>query len=207
MPDAYPPPHMDHAMGGRKESQYSLAMARHILARAWAGESITAILASPETPSRRTLYDWIKQNPGFEEAWTEMRLARARAQRARHDADLAARRKGQTENPRRHSGRRSTYARERAEAVCALIREGLGNREIGRAPGMPSMSTIHFWLRRHPEFRDLYDLACQRRDFNLWLQLTIAVDLVSDGDASGYAKAAVIEKQMADHRPKVWRWT
>ena len=108
--------------------------------------------------------------------------------------------------PARRSGRRSTYTPERAAAVCALIREGLGTREIGRMPGIPSVSTIHFWLRRRREFRDLYDLACQRRDFNLWLELTIACDLVRDGDASGYAKAAVIEKQMADHRPKVWRW-
>ena len=198
---------MDHRIGGRKESQYTPMMARHILLRAYAGETISSILADPETPSRRTLYDWIRDVPEFEAAWDEMRREVARAQRARHDARLAERRLSKTETPRRRSGRRSTYTRERALVVCALIRQGYSNRQIGGMRGTPSLSTIHYWLRHEPAFRPLYDLACRTREFHMWLDLTLAVDQVMDGDPSGRAKAAVIEKRMADHRPKVWRWT
>ncbi|MBS0360675.1 MAG: hypothetical protein JSR98_04800 [Proteobacteria bacterium] len=205
-PDKHPAPPMDHSIGGRKESQYTMEMALHILRRAYRGESITSILADPATPSRRTLYDWIRDVPEFGDAWAEMRQFVAARQRARHDAKLAERAAAKTQNPRRRSGRRSTYDPERAQVVCVLIRQGWSNRQIGRMRGTPSLSTIHYWLRHQPAFRPLYDAACRQREFNLWLDLTLAVDEVMDGDPSGRAKAALIEKQMADHRPKVWRW-
>lgn len=197
---------MDHGIGGWKESQYSPQMAGHILARARAGESISSIVADPGAPSRRTLYDWLAREPAFAYLWGEMRREQAAARRARHDTRLAERATARTENPRRRSGRRSTYSRERAEVVCALIRQGLSNRQIGRMRGTPSLSTIHYWLRHQPDFRMLYDLACRQREYDLWLDLTLAVDEVMDGDPRGRAKAAIIEKQIADHRPKVWRW-
>lgn len=71
------PPPMDHRIGGRKPSQYSDEMARIILARLESGETVAQVLADPLTPSRRTLYDWIRDNPRFGAAWNQMRRDQA----------------------------------------------------------------------------------------------------------------------------------
>lgn len=201
------PPPMDHGVGGFKPSQYSERMAGIILARARAGETLKQITADPAMPSHRTLYDWLDQHPGFAVAWLLMRhdqaRARRRATRLRHARRLAA----MAIEPRRRSGRHTTYTTTRGEAFCDLIRDGLSVRAAARRPGMPSVNTVYYWLRRHPDFQGFYAEACKARDFGLWLQLTLLVDEAHIGKFDTIKRrAAVVEKRRADSAPKVWRW-
>ncbi|HEY1926587.1 MAG TPA: hypothetical protein VGG92_03910 [Caulobacteraceae bacterium] len=209
-PDTPPhlrPPPMDHGIGGCKPSQYTGDMASIILARVRQGETITQIAADEAMPSYRTLYDWLEQYPGFGASLRLIRRDQAAAHRARLEAQDRARAVRHAQTPRARSGRKSTYSRARAKAVCAMIECGLTARQIGRRPRMPSLSTIHYWLRRQPDFRPQYAEACRRRDVRLWVQIHTLVDEVSPGNFPSLKRsAAVIEKRKADMTPLVWRW-
>jgi hypothetical protein len=56
-----------------------------------------------------------------------------------------------------------TYSPEMAEKFCAEIIEGHSLRTICRMEGMPSKPTIMRWLRKHQEFKEIYDRACIER--------------------------------------------
>jgi len=201
------PAPMDHGVGSLKASQYSERTASIILTRIRLGETIKQIVSDPAMPSHRTLYDWIAQHPGFGAGLMLIRMDQAAAHRARLVAADAARAQRKAASPRARSGRKSSYSRARAKAVCAMIARGLTSREIGRRPRMPSLSTIHFWLRRHPEFRPLYAEACRKRDFGLWVQIHMVVDEVTMANFKVMRRqAAILEKRMADSAPLVWRW-
>lgn len=58
---------------------------------------------------------------------------------------------------------RSTYQREVADRICALVADGKTLKGIARMPGMPPSSTIHEWLARHSEFKAGYEAACELR--------------------------------------------
>ena len=212
MPDPIPqhliPPPMDHTIGGGQPSQYTRETAGIILARAKAGETVKSIVADPAMPSYRTLYDWIGDNTGFGAAWLLMRMEQAAGHRARLRAQDRARAERRETTPRARSGRKSTYSRPRAKAVCAMIAyHGLTARQIGRRPRMPSFQTIHFWLRRHPDFRAPYAEACRMRDFMLNVDLhTVVGELTPANFPAIRRAAAVIEKKIADCEPRVWRW-
>jgi|GEM_PF-5648903 len=206
------PPHlrpspMDHTIGGDKPSQYSRGMAGIILARARAGETLKQITADPAMPSHRTLYDWLDQHVGFGAAWSIMRRDQARARRREALLREARRLAAREVEPRRRSGRRTTFTPERGEAFCDLIRQGFSARAAARRPGMPSLNTVYYWLRRHPEFQGGYVEACRARDFRIWLDLTVLAD---EANLAGLPvisrRAAVVEKHRADSTPKVWRW-
>ncbi len=66
---------MDHWVSAGQPSQYSDATARIVLARAARGDTLDMILAAPNMPCRRTLYDWIHVVPRFGRAWQDMRVA------------------------------------------------------------------------------------------------------------------------------------
>lgn len=143
--DAEAPP-MDHEIGGGKPRQYTDETACIVLARAARGDTIDAILATPNMPCRRTLYDWIRDEPRFREAWHEMRDRQALARQAAvEDAELirmikaylAAEAAGRP--PRAKAGRKSTYTRAAAEAWCDLIAGGATLREAAARPGMPAV--------------------------------------------------------------------
>lgn len=46
------------------------------------------------------------------------------------------------------SGRPSEYTQERAEAICALISEGMSVASVAEVDGMPTARTIFKWLAR-----------------------------------------------------------
>ena len=201
------PPAMDHAIGGRKPSQYSEDAASIVLARVRAGETMAEIVADEAMPSYRTLYDWIDQHPGFGAGLMLIRMDQAAAHQARLESEDRARAERRRTHPRARSGRKSTYSPARAKAVCAMIRLGLTSRQIGARPRMPSLSTIHYWLRRQPDFRPRYAEACRVRDFMTWVHLHVVVEEVNMGNFPLVRRqAAMIEKRMADMRPVVWRW-
>lgn len=185
---------MDHGIGGRKPRQFSTLTARIILGRTERGETISAILAGPNMPCRRTLYDWIRDEPAFGEAWDELR-----GDQAKRRLDAMEYRRA-TKKP---CGRKSTYTREVGEAWCALISQGLTQREASARSGMPSVAMAHRWLHGHLEFREMYVSAAAYRDFVLTEE---AIDLAL---THGYAARAQVDARNARAaalRPDVWRW-
>lgn len=206
--DAEAPP-MDHDVGGWKSSQFSVAAARIALARAARGDTIDAILAAPNMPCRRTLYDWIRDVPPFRHAWQEMRDAQAlRRQRDVEDAEpmravlTAYLVEANGWPPRAKAGRKSTYTRAAAQAWCDLIAGGATLREAGAEPGMPAPPMVYRWLRNHPEFREMYIRATEIRDALLQEQ---AIDLAN---SLGYGARRTVDAIMARRvalKPDVWR--
>ena len=206
--DAAPPP-MDHEIGGRKPSQFSDDTACIILARAARGDTIDAILATPNMPCRRTLYDWIRDEPRFAEAWRDLRDRQALArQQATENAEpirmiqayLDAEDRGRP--PRAKAGRKSTYTRAAAEAWCALIADGATLREAGRQPGMPDPPMVYRWLRNHPEFRELYKAAAEFRD------TVLRERAIDEAQTLGYGARRSVQALLARAAalmPDVWR--
>lgn len=56
-------------------------------------------------------------------------------------------------------GRPTDYSAEIAEAICALITEGVSVRQIGARPDMPDEATVYRWIAAHDEFRERYARA------------------------------------------------
>ena len=204
-----PAPSMDHAVGGRKPSQFSPETARIVLARAARGETMASILALPNMPCRRTLYDWIRDVPPFRMAWHAMRDQQALArQREVEEAEpiraLLTAYLVETNGwpPRAKAGRKSTYTRAAAEAWCDLIAEGATLREAGRHPGLPDPPMVYRWLRNHPEFRQMYKAAAEHRDFVL---RSTAADLAIDHGYAARPQADALIARAAALLPDVWR--
>lgn len=211
------PPPMDHRVGGRKSSQYSPAMARIILARIEGGESVASLLADPDMPSRRTLYDWINNHGDFAAAWDQMRRDQARHRRSEVDRlEQGVRRwaaiHARTEDraPRAKAGRKSTWTPQRGRAFCRVIRKGGTTREAARAAAIGSPLTVYNWLRNHPEFRAHYVAACKQRHRDLWMRREMALDRAAPDDLAAYARfkpvVERIEGRMGALMPDVWRW-
>ena len=139
-------------------SVYTEALGQAICRRVLAGESLRAICAGPGSPHRTTLRAWMTRHPEFAQglvaAQQAARLAWRRRDRACF-AHLAARPK-----PRR-GGKPSTYTPAMGEAICARLMEGESLTAIARDPAMPAYATILGWVRRHPEFEDMYVQARQ----------------------------------------------
>lgn len=57
------------------------------------------------------------------------------------------------------TGRPSSFTQETADAICALLAEGLPLRQICRDPEMPGERTVYSWLAALPAFRQQYALA------------------------------------------------
>lgn len=56
-------------------------------------------------------------------------------------------------------GNTSTFTQDTADTICALLAEGQSLREICRADGMPSKTSVMRWLHAQPAFRDQYARA------------------------------------------------
>jgi hypothetical protein len=208
------PPPMDHRIGGRKPSQYSDAVARIILARIENGETVAQLLADPAMPCRRTLYDWINDNPRFGAAWNQMRRDQAymrrakvaqREQGARKWAAIRARVEGR--RPLRKTGRKSTYKAERGRAVCALIAQGHTLRQAAREAGLSGVPILYRWLRNHPRFRAVYIAACEEREDRLAFDADMLADSVNGGNFHRIKREVErLEGRIGALRPDVWRW-
>jgi hypothetical protein len=208
------PPPMNRRIGGRKPSQYSDAMARIILARIENGETVAQFLADPAMPCKRTLYDWIKDNPRFGAAWNQMRRDRAYLRRAtvarlaegvRRWEAIHARAEGR--RPRRKAGRKSTYKAERGRAVCALIAQGHTLRQAAREAGLSGVPILYRWLRNHPRFRAVYIAACEEREDRLAFDADMLADSVNGGSFYRIKREVErLEGRIGALRPDVWRW-
>lgn len=212
-PDAKPP-WMDHTTGGGQYSQYTPEMAAIILARIEAGQTVRQVAADPDMPSYRTIYDWVNDQPDFGEAWNEMRRERARARREELIRRASAAREAEVQlalaegrKPCRKAGRKSTWTRERGEAFCELIREGLSTRAACARPGMPDGPMVYRWLRNHPQFRERYARAVQFREFRLADEVwDLALQATPANLPTLKPRVKRMQAQVSAMRPAVWRW-
>lgn len=116
---------------------YSPEFAEAFCARVEAGESLVAISRDPAFPPRSTVEHWVGQNPAF-----ARRLAEAVA--------LVGLSPG---------GRPTLYSVEMAALICRRLAGGEALHRICAEPGMPANTTVVLWLRRYPEFEELYGIA------------------------------------------------
>lgn len=146
-------------------SKFDWEVAARIAERVAAGQSLRSqCRADPAMPTEKTVWNWRRARPEFNEL---MEIANATA-RAR---SLAAQAKRDTEKraaraeARRARGFRpfppwpSGYSEAMADAICARLAMCESLTSVCRDPAMPSIGTVYYWLRRHPEFVERYRLA------------------------------------------------
>jgi hypothetical protein len=79
---------------------------------------------------------------------------------------------------------------------------------VSADPLMPSARAVYRWLKRFPEFREMYVEARRVQQFMLQVKIDMVVDEVEDGRASlaqGKAKAARLEGRFGRLAPKTWK--
>lgn len=218
-------PSIDHT-GGHKPSQYDPRIGAAICARIEAGETVRQVAADPAMPSYVTIFHWRKIHPGFGAQYAAMR---ARVAQARIEAaDLAARskvywriHKARVDGRRPRdwvAGKKSTYRRDWAQAFCDRIAAGESGMSVSADPAMPSAKAVYGWLRRFPEFREMYVEARDiqrmvletRRDEArlkgfLDMPYELARGLGWTIDKGARARAAWLDGRIGRLGPKTWK--
>lgn len=149
------------------ESVWSEAVAAEIVVAVAAGRSVRAICAEPGRPHRTTVRNWAVAHPDFGAALAEARrqvmAARRRKDRvmeAQRVAALAKRQKARVAaGGGTRGGKASAYSRELGEAICARLEAGESLIAICEDPAMPVYGTVLKWVRRFPEFEEMYVAA------------------------------------------------
>lgn len=210
-----PLPRIDHT-GGWKVSQYHPRIGRVICERIETGETVRQVAADPDMPSYCTIFQWRKMHPDFADMYDAVRARLAEGRIAR--AELAERSKVYWRihkarvdgRPVRDwvSGKRSTYRREWAQAYCDRIAAGESGTSVSADPAMPSARAVYRWLKRFPEFREMYVAARRLQHFNLTFDIHLVVDDVADGRASladGKVEVARLAGRIGRLVPKTWK--
>ncbi|MCR5873734.1 hypothetical protein LRS10_05810 [Phenylobacterium sp. J426] len=132
---------------------FSRAVADEILFGLGMGFGLREICRGEAMPTRATVMRWLKSRPGF--------AAEVAAARAAGGLDGV--------------GRPTSFGETVLESVYLRLCEGEPLRSICWDPAMPGRSTVHVWLKRHPEAarlvalgRDIGDLIKAERR---WLAL------------------------------------
>jgi hypothetical protein len=132
-------------------------LGRAVCARVAAGESLRKIGAEAGWPTPQTVWHWANAHPEFAEALSQAQKA------ARIASRLADRSKAAAHPGRRRPGSRpgppTLYTPALTEEICRRLAEGESLPAIARDPDMPRLRTIYDWVRRHPEFEDMYVTA------------------------------------------------
>jgi len=63
-------------------------------------------------------------------------------------------------------GRYVRYSPRLAALICERIARGQTIHSVSLAAGLPSSTSMRKWLTLHPDFRDLYEAACDQRDYD-----------------------------------------
>lgn len=109
------------------------------------------------------------------------------------------------------AGRRSTYERKIARALCRQIAAVEAVYRVTADPAMPSAKAVYGWLRREPEFRAMYAEAVEVRRLGLEFEIDRVLDRLEDGPATAEglrsAKRAVAlwEGRIRRLTPKLYR--
>jgi transposase-like protein len=142
----------DGAVAPTPWARWSPALGAAIVARIAAGERLAEICRERDMPTRATVKYWRRQRPDFgrQVDWA-FRTCRAAVK----------------------GGARSGYHPAVAALICGRLVEGEPLTRICRDAGMPSIVTVYYWLRRHPEFAEAY---AQARE----LQGHVKFDLIAE---------------------------
>ena len=160
--------------------KFRWAVARHILRRLSAGESLRAICRDdPAMPTEKTVWNWRRRYPAFADAYSEAVVSarrRALAEQASRDgrrrAEVMAGLHSRTGRVAWNRGL-SGYGPQVAEAICVRLRGGATLQDVCRDPAMPCVATVFNWMRAHPEFLAAYRAA---REQAFWLIVHEAAD-------------------------------
>lgn len=120
----------------RTDSRY-LELSGPFLERLAAGESVKSICGDPEMAAWTVVQRWLRLEPAFRERFVAAREAGGGVRK----------------------GGVSTYDPAICEMICERLAEGEPLIRICAEPGMPSAGTVFNWLKKHPEFREIYALA------------------------------------------------
>jgi hypothetical protein len=86
----------------------------------------------------------------------------------------------------------TTYTPELAASFCAVIADGKSIRAACNIDSMPSKATVFRWLREHPEFEKLYEIATDERADTLVDEIVeIADNCRVDADSIRKAKLRI----------------
>ena len=93
-------------------------------------------------------------------------------------------------------GRPSIYSQELASEICAQIADGHSLRKICREDGMPTLSTIFYWLGKNPDFSDQYARAKDSQADALAEDILDIADLPPAMTEKGIDSADVADKRL-----------
>lgn len=123
----------------RRYVRYQYALAKAVLKRVAAGESLAAICREPFMPSRNTFRRWANERPTL-----GLRLERARREAGRMG-----------------TGGMTTYCPVVANEIYTRLCAGESLSAICRDRDMPANSTVNLWRRDVPEFAEAMRMARQ----------------------------------------------
>ena len=146
------------ALTGEPVAGFSPELRETIAARVAAGESVAQVCRDEGMPCGNTVRSWAAMYPEFglalRAAYRQARIARRLTDRALAEARAAM--------PRRRESRRVlAYTPELGEAICDRLAEGESLSSIVRDPAMPCYRTVMKWVRRVPQFEEMYIVARQ----------------------------------------------
>ncbi|HEY0649911.1 hypothetical protein [Phenylobacterium sp.] len=148
------------------ESVWCEDVAAEIVAGVAAGRSVRAICAEPGRPHRTTVRRWAVAHPDFGAALFEARRQVMAAQRrkdrmdeAERRAEVAARQRARVAAGDGRGGKASEYTPELGERICARLEAGESLIAICEDEGMPVYGTVLKWVKRFPEFQEMYVAA------------------------------------------------
>lgn len=122
--------------------QFTARLARAICLRVAAGETLVAICADPDMPSRKSVERWARDNPRFAKIFH-----RAKTVAARTDG----------------LGPTTSYCDVVAHEICMRVSEGESLTAICDDPAMPAMWTVMHWQRRSADFAQALAAAKEAR--------------------------------------------
>jgi hypothetical protein len=120
-----------------RHAHYDPDIARTIVRRVAAGETLRSLWGDPAVPGCRTMRRWRRAHRDFDRA---LDAAVNLARRRRH---LAL----------------SPHGWPMREQIIVRLANGEGLKQIAAQPGMPSTSVIYDWIHREPEFREAIIVA------------------------------------------------
>jgi hypothetical protein len=141
--------------GVSRPAWYTPERARALCARIAGGETLRSICAGPDMPGEPTIFKHLRRHPDFADAY---RAARGKALRDEALRDRPMDLPRRPKNPR-YPGRPTKFTPQTVEALLTRLAEGESLTAICDDPEMPSMVSVHNWLRQDPQFRRDYILA------------------------------------------------
>lgn len=99
----------------------------------------------------------------------------------------------------------TTYSTDLAAQFCAALADGGTIRKVCKKEGMPSKATVFRWLRDHPEFARMYEIATDERADTLVDEIVeIADNCKTDADSIRKAKLRIYARveQAQKMKPK-----